>query len=512
MRRLITAILLLQIFVRVSASEASDTFAIWGAEALAGVSSGNFAPHYISANRYGIISSGNNVLISPRIIRPLNHGSRFSYAFGAQIYGGYNSSVEYSRYDADAGKFVNQSMHPSRLWIQQLYATAKWRCLFITAGMKEYEPVLVDRNLSSGDLIHSGNARPIPQVRAGFVDFQPVPFTSEILKVDGELAYGKFADAKWWENHSDRYNSFSTSGIWYVYRRLYLRLDTSRLFSLTLGGKAASQFGGKTVYLKKGEVDRVDNRGIHFEDFFKMIIPVDRTKEGFYQGNTLGSWDIKAEFRLDNGVKLSAYLENPWEDGSGMAKQNGFDGLYGVELKMPGEKPVIEGAVVEYLDLTNQSGPIHFNPDDYSGTAMTSEATGADDYYNNKYYNSYANYGMIAGTPMVMSPIYNLDGYNNVIGNRLRGVHAAARGWIPCHIQWELKFGWRKAYGNGFYALVPPRHSYSALASVKWVEPRSSRLSVKGSFGLDRGNLPGNTFGAEISVAYSGVILTKSRK
>ncbi|MDE6049831.1 MAG: capsule assembly Wzi family protein [Paramuribaculum sp.] len=511
MKRLLTAVCLLSV-LRMYAEEPADTFASWRAEGIATLSSGSFAPHYLVANRFGIVSSGDNYLLSAKVERDLDKSCRFSYAFGVQFIGGYTSEVVYRKFDKSLDGFVKNPMTPSRAYLQQLYAAAKWRSLFFMAGMKEFEPALVDRELSSGDLIHSGNIRPIPQVRAGFVDFQPVPFTSGKLKIQGEFAYGKFTDAKWGEKHSDHYNSFTTSGIWYVYRRLYFRLDTSRLFSLTFGAQAAGQFGGKSVYMKRGEVDRVDNRGIKFVDFFKMIVPMDVSKEGFCQGNTLGSWDIKADFRLKSGMKISGYVEFPWEDGSGMAKLNGFDGLYGVVLSIGENKPALEAAAVEYLDLTNQSGPIHFDPDDYAGTNMTSQATGADDYYNNKFYNSYSNYGMIAGTPMVMGPIYNLDGYNCVIGNRMRGVHVAARGWLHGNMSWEAKFGWRKAYGNGFMALVPPRHSYSALASFKWYVPAVKNLTVKGSLALDRGKLPANTFGAEISVAYSGVIFSRDKR
>ncbi|MDE5745623.1 MAG: hypothetical protein K2H84_08235, partial [Paramuribaculum sp.] len=91
-------------------------------------------------------------------------------------------------------------------------------------------------------------------------------------------------------------------------------------------------------------------------------------------------------------------------------------------------------------------------------------------------------------------------------------VHTAARGWLQENMSWEIKFGWRKAYGNGFMALVPPRHSYSALASVRWFVPSVKNLTINGSLALDRGKLPANTFGAEISVAYSGVIFSRSKR
>ncbi|MDE5745367.1 MAG: capsule assembly Wzi family protein [Paramuribaculum sp.] len=196
MKRVLTAICVLSV-LQMRAEEPVDTFASWRAEGIATLSSGSFAPHYLAANRFGIVSSGDNYLLSAKVERDLDKSSRFSYAFGAQCIGGYTSKIVYRKFDKFLDGFVKNPMTPSRAHVQQLYATAKWRSLFITAGLKEYEPALVDRELSSGDLIHSGNTRPIPQVRAGFVDFQPVPFTSGMLKIQGEFAYGKFTDARW---------------------------------------------------------------------------------------------------------------------------------------------------------------------------------------------------------------------------------------------------------------------------------------------------------------------------
>ena len=71
---------------------------------------------------------------------------------------------------------------------------------------------------------------------------------------------------------------------------------------------------------------------------------------------------------------------------------NGLDGWYGIEYKS-GEQGIINGAVIEYVDLTNQSGPIHWAPNDHD-TPITTEAPGADDYYYNYAYKGYQYYGM----------------------------------------------------------------------------------------------------------------------
>ncbi len=485
-----------------------DTLAVYEAEAILTTSGGVFAPYYMSSNRHGMISSGDNALLSVKAERKMNQASRFSWGGGVQVAGGYSSKVNYSKYDASSKEWTANAMRPAALFLQQLYASVKWRSLFLSAGMRERGSALVDNRLSSGDLVYSGNARPIPECRIGFIDNQPVPFTKGFLKVSGEFAYGKFTDSDWWSRHGDSYNSMTMSGLWYVYRRLYFKSDISASFSLTIGAQAAGQFGGRTEYMYRGELRDVDPRGVKFADFFKMIVPFEKGKEGFLMGNTLGTWDIKGSWRLKNGMELDGYVQMPWEDGSGIAKLNGFDGLYGVRFSMPGDAPVLSGAVVEYLDLANQSGPMHWAPADSPGTLITTEATGADDYYNNKFYGPYANYGMLIGNPMVMAPIYNLDGYNTIIANRMRGFHVAAEGYASASMRWQARFCYRKAYGNGFEPLIPARHSTSASVAVDWSALKSKQggLEVGTELAIDRGSLPGNSFGAMVKVSYSGIL------
>lgn len=505
MRRLLL-ILYMAACAAAAMATGADTLAVYEATMDIAGGSGDFAPFYLASNRFGMMSSNRNVIVSAKAVRPLDSRPRFSYGFGVEAAGGYCSAVDYDRYYIETHSWGRNRQHPPRVWLQQLYGEVKWRSLFLSVGMKEREPVIVDRTLSSGDLVESGNSRPVPQARAGFIDYQPVPFTRGFLQVQGEFAYGKMADASWWSDHSDRYNSWTASGVWYVYRRLYFRTDASRRVSFTFGAQAASFFGGNTVYLHHGEIERESRRGVNLGDFFAMIIPVDKGGEDFVRGSSLGSWDIRADIRLPRGARLAAYVEFPWEDGSGMGKLNGWDGLYGIELTLSGRNPVLKKAVLEYLDLTNQSGPIHYAPDDYDNPPVLTQATGADDYYNNKYYNSYANYGMIIGTPMVMSPIYNRDGYMNIIANRVRGFHAGAQGCVSSCIDWKVMFSHRKAFGNGFTPLIPALKSTSAYAGIDWRVKAAAGLKLGASVAVDRGDLPANAFAAQLSVSYTGII------
>ncbi|MCH5319929.1 MAG: hypothetical protein J1E38_09520 [Paramuribaculum sp.] len=468
---------------------------------------GDFAPFYISANRFGTITSARNIFVKGKIEKKINKANRFSYGFVAELIGGASNGVEYERYSARDEEWYTHKEYPGRFRIEQLYGEIKWRSVEVMLGMKEKGSSLLTHGLSSGDMTLSANSRPIPQLSAGFVDFQDIPFTKGWLQIEGELSYGKFTDAGWWKNHADYYSSKLASGTWFTYRRVYFRTKPDRMLTVTFGVQSSAQFGGKTEYYYRGKYVKTDNRGIKFADFFKILFPPAAGKiEDFAIGNTLGSWDARFDLRLRNEEVVSAYFEWPWEDGSGMAKRNGLDGLYGIEYRNGKKRGAISDIVVEYLDLTNQSGPIHWAPGDHPGTGLTGQATGADDYYNNAYYNSYANYGMGMGNAMVMSPLYNRDGYMAFIGNRMRGFHVGAEGWAGKEVKWKFLGSWRKAYGNGFIALLPPRSSFSFFGGASWSPERFKGWSACLGVGLDRGKLPGNAFGLEIGLTYKGKI------
>ncbi len=234
-----------------------------------------------------------------------------------------------------------------------------------------------------------------------------------------------------------------------------------------------------------------------------MLVPSEDGTDGYYAGNHLGAWDFQARYRFKNNATAKAYFSWPWEDGSGIGKLNGWDGLWGLEYNS-GKRSIVTGAVIEYIDLTNLSGPIHFAPNDYPGTTLPGEATGADDYYNNTSYGPYTNYGFTIGTPTVTGTLYNTDGYAQIVTNRLRGFHAAVKGTLlPC-LDYRVKVGYRKAWGNAKLTLPHPRHLTSVMLETAWRIDRIKGLSLLAQAELDRGNLPCNAFGAMVTVRYDG--------
>lgn len=466
-----------------------------------GAASGSFTPFYQGSNAGGRRVAAGNLQIEAKAVSPLSLDRRLSWSAGVDLIGDFAESLDYSRYDS--GNWSTTSIHPARARIQQLFATIKWRGVFLTAGMKEERPAMGDPTLSSGDLVHSGNARPIPGVRVGFIDFQDIPFTRGWVQIQGEVMYGKMTDSDWWDNMASRYSYHVAGGQWYNYKRCYFRTSPGQPFSVTVGMQAAATFGGWTRYYNKGEVTRYNRRHVKAWDLVKMLIPTQSGGEDFYEGNHLGSWDLEARWRLPQGDEIKGRFSWPWEDGSGIGRRNGWDGLWGIEYHKAGEGHLLQAATVEYIDMTNQSGPIHFAPSDRPGTTIPNQATGADDYYNNGYYNSYANYGLSIGSPMLMAPAFNLDGYPAYIGNRMRGFHVAARGMISPRVGWLVKGGYRKAWGNGKIMLLHPIHLTAAMLEVSYTIPRVDNLKVNASLEINRGNMPGNSFGGLLTVSYS---------
>lgn len=473
--------------------------------ALANVSSGRFAPYFISALRHGKVTQKTGAYIDASITQHVDTMRRLSYGYGAEVLAGaatgnnYLSSVIVDPGPLAALYWQEHRLSPPNIWLQQLYGEVKYRAVFVTAGLKEYDSPLLNSRLSSGDLIESGNARPVPQLRAGFIDFVDVPFLQGWVQINGALAYGMMADDRYNRDHNNRYNYHLTEHALYNYKYCYFRFAPDQPLSVTAGMQSAGFFGGKSTYYVGGYAKETEHHDVTLKSFFNMLIPVLNSGEKFAEGSTLGTWDFYVRYRLRDGTSLGAYFQWPFEDGSGIARRNKMDGLWGVEYSAP-RRGLLTGAVVEYLDTRDQSGPIHFAPGDYDRPDMTTEATGRDNYYNNGFYNSYANYGMSMGTPLLVSPIYNLDGYPAFACNRVQAVHIGLSGALSGRLDYRLLMGWQRGLGTYDYPYSPAREDTSV--SVECLYSVDSAWSVAAQVAVDRGKLRGNNTGALVTITY----------
>lgn len=481
-------------------------------EGIFAAGNGNFAPYYIASNNHGILTQSKDALLRLSLHRDTDYSKRFSYGFGVDMLTGYSNSTDYLRYSAENltgsvavknGYLAPHSEHPSRIWLQQLYGEVRYRGVFLTVGMKQHCSALLSESLSSGDLVESGNARPIPEVRAGFNDFQDIPLTNGWVQIQGEISYGKMTDNAWMRNHYNYYDDHLNQGALYSYKRCYFRTKPSERFSATVGMQVGAFFGGETKWYSNGQLTQTSTFSKGIKQFFKMFIPTDGGLD-YYSGSSLGSWDVLLRYRLNNGATVKAYMEKPWEDGSGIGLLNGFDGIWGLQFTAA-KSGIVSGAVIEYLDFTNQSGPMHWDPDDNPATTITSRAEGADDYYFNHEYNAYANYGMAIGSPFLSSPIYNTDGYLQFTANRVRGFHIGLEGNFSSELSYRLLGGYRRAWGSGRIPFITPKDDTSFMIEAAYTPVKLSSLTFKASFAMDRGRLYGNRTGAMLTVSFNDI-------
>lgn len=472
-----------------------------------------FAPYYINSLRHGNLIGARGAQIGLAAWRPLDTGQRFSYSFGIEALASASNSADYMRFEPQTHTWTARSLSQSNVILQQLWGEVKFRGVFLYAGIRDFTPALVNSRLSSGDLIESGNSRNIPQVRAGFVDFQNIPFTNGWLQIQGEVAFGKSTDNGWSKSHFNYFNNHINLGWWYNYKRCFFRTKPSQPFSITIGMQAAAQFNGDVYWYGRNGI-MTDAVYMPFRLRSLVDIMLLKADESYLEGNHLGSWDFQARYRFNDNSVIKAYFQWLWEDGSGIGKLNGMDGLWGLEWKAADRGPV-SGAVIEVLTFMNHGGPIHYSPSDYTNPTLTgSKAEGADNYYNNHYTNGYDLYGMSIGSPMFPSPVYNTDGTTTqFLNNRFWGIHGAVEGDVSPAVSYRAMVSYRRFYGTPFLPSINTTHTVSAFVEAKWAIDRIPGLCLGAQLGLDYGNSTyGKNFGALVSATYSGIFNFKNGK
>ena len=269
------------------------------------------APYYISSNRYGDVTQQYSALLDVSLAHSTDFSKRFAWAVGLEAVGGYTSSADYERY-VGSGQFEVQKQHPARVWLDEAFVMAKYRSIFAVMGQHGKSSPIVNGMLSSGDLVWSNNARPPVGLRAGFLDFQDIPFTRGWLQLKGEFGYFRQFDDKWLENHYNYYNHFISTGTWLHYKSLHFRTRTDQPLVFTIGAQAACQFGGTAKYYEDGQVTRTVKMDADLKAFWRTFIAGsggNSAGDSFVEGNHLGTWDIALEYRQDDLGQLRAYTQ-----------------------------------------------------------------------------------------------------------------------------------------------------------------------------------------------------------
>lgn len=410
-----------------------------------------------------------------------------------------------------------------KTYLQQCFANITYKNFYLETGAREDKQVIRNDLLSSGSFVKGTNAKPFPQFRIGTKDFWNVPYTKGWLQIHFDGGYGRYMDSdyrkkafnKGLSSDGSNINDKYATGIYMHQKHLYIRTNPTKRFFAMAGMEHMVQFGGKLHAYNKEGVFTSKEKPTDLKACFDVFLPLGDSNyaehdamEDWIFGNHVGMMTVQFGWNINNNHLLQAYVDNPFEDGSGIRKGNGWDGLWGLEYtnKLSGSQ-YIRGVVVEYFQTTNQSGPIHWDSRDYPepvSSQIIDYVTGCDNYYNHLYYDSYTHFGMTPGNPLIPSPIYNKDGYSAFSDNRVKAWHVGINGEITKQFSYLIKGSYREGWGTYYSPLATKHHSLDAIIQGNY---RKGPWQFSASYAFDKGNIYGNNSTFDIKIGYHGKIL-----
>ena len=471
-------------------------------EVTATVGAGDYAPMWHMANRQGL-GSEKTEMIYARAGAIGNHPlskSGITLDWGAEFVGGMNMA--------------------SAIFVQQAYVECSWRKLRLSVGQKERWSELGYNRLTTGSLVESGNARPIPQVRFELPEYWNIPGCKGWFAIKGHLAYGMFTDGKWQKEFLEpQYNDEKRYAVNTLYHSKagYMRLGNETVFPLTaeIGLHMATQFGG-TTYNAKHHAGEAFQNPTRFKDFLLAFIPLsgdseyDSSDQMNVAGNVLGSW-LGAITWNEEKWKLELNYEHAFNDHSQMFWEYGLwtEQLIGIAVEFK-EFKWIRNVNVEYFNLKNQSGPIYHD----STSQIPDQISCIDNNYNHGKYPGWFNYGQMIATPLCTSPIYNKDHTLICYNNRVEAFHAGVEGDLLTWLDYRLLITHSNNWGTYKSPFKDIKNNTSGLVELTF-KPMipGGQWSITTSFAFDNGDLYGNNYGGMITIKRCGIYnISKERK
>ncbi|MBR4650923.1 MAG: hypothetical protein IKO82_04130 [Prevotella sp.] len=398
---------------------------------------------------------------------------------------------------------VIASVHADhKVYLQQAYMNLQYKKFFIEAGSREINPAVRDATLSVGLFTNGTNAKPVPQVRFGTDGFITVPYTKGWLQLDFDFGFGKFMDSDYRESHPFSDGSYTT-GAYFHRKHLYFRSNPEKRFFGIIGIEHAVQFGGTRHYYDADGNLQSKTKPHNLKAFWKVILPLgdsnyfeNNSMEDWVYGNHIGMMTYQIGWNINKHHTLQAYLDNIFEDGSAIRKGNGYDGLWGLQYtnKTPGRQ-LVRGAVFEYFQSTNQSGPLHWDPGDYPEpvrSQITETVTGRDDYYYHLFYGNYQHFGRTPGIALITPD-----------NNRVKAWHLGVMGELTPRLSYLIKGSYREGWGTYTRPLHPKRHSFDAMVQGNY---QMGPWQFSAAYAFDKGNVYGDCSTFNFKILYHGKI------
>ena len=452
-------------------------------------------PFWLSANQYGVVpprgSFGTLRVGAQRDYRIRRDSTgkrtpRFDWGFGLYAVANIGSPP---------------SVNDPALLLPDAYVKVKLGWLELYGGNRREVTGLGDTVLTSGFIAWSGNARPFPKIQLHTPDFVPLTFTKSLLAFRVGYAHGWFANSyirNSYLHHKYLYGRFGKPH-WKV--RLYAGLNHQ------------VQWGGRADYLIDTPLAVNGTLPTSFRDYLSLVsgrYPGDIQNDRFGSfdgenriGNHVGRYDVALEGRGRTSNWL-LYHQHIYDDASGLGLQNLPDGLTGLRFlnqRTASTAFRVQRVVLEWLNTTNQSGPIFDRATRYQGR---------DNYFNHSQYREGWSYqGRTLGTPFIaprsnFSPTVNaFTGGGFFPNNRLVAWYIGAGGAFRHGPTLTVRAAHSRNFGSFNQPYPRPFRQFSTLLSAQWPLAGWSGAALITSVALDRGELYPNSFGSYVSLRKS---------
>jgi len=455
-------------------------------EMFGSASTGKYTPFWIVSNKYGAFPldavTGN---------ASLRAGVFHDHSFRNGIYWNVGADM------------IATTPRYRHVYVQQLFASVQYKSLNLTVGSKENYSSLWDHALSSGDMVLSSNARPIPEINLSVPRFTPIPFTQGHIQFRGNMAHGQSFDSRYIQSFTKGESAY-VKNILLHSKSVHIRiLDPQNKIPLTavIGLRHHAQWGGTSTDKKLGKQPQ------SFKNFARVFLGKGGGDDASVSdqvnvlGNHYGSYDIRFGY-LNPAFDIHVYMQHYFDDKSGMELYNRPDGLYGFQLDLQ-NFPLISKIVAELLLTRHQSGPVHYIG--YDHAIYPGYGGGNDNYYNNGEYTtgvSYFNRGL--GSPLLSSPEYNENGILGFRNNRIRAFHLGLQGYLSKQVSYRILATSSEGWGTMNEPFLKKENNFLSATKISYCHPRLENWLLSAEVGADFGATYGNNVGISLSVMRRG--------
>ena len=427
------------------------------------VAHGENVPFWLVSNRYGTIdNTAFNGWVRASAFRQYHSEKAVAYTYGLDVYNLYSNE--------------------NRVILNQAFLGLRLSFLEIEAGKRREQFGNQDSVLSSGGLLWSGNASPLPKVTIRTAGYVPVPFTSEYLYFRGGISHGWFGNTEF------------TDRVWLHHKYFFIRTTEKFPVVISAGMHHFAQWGGTSK----------DSAIGHLPSDLQAFWSVFTAKSGSSEspdnerlnalGNHLGSYNIRLDIHLKNST-AGLYWQSIFEDNSGRKLRNGGDGLWGISFRMDQSSLWPSGFVFEYLKTTDQSGVVIIDPN------HTAPPTGNDNYFNNGIYkNGWSYQDRTLGNALISSPFYFRDEAGNYfLNNRVKACHFGLSGQLErLDFKYEILYTYSHNFGTYSYPFASDYKSQSVVMGFHFDNIFHTRNCLSFSAAMDYGEMYGRNAGLQV--------------